>query len=304
MKPEQLAIDPAQPALVGVSGGRDSVVLLHALLARGCQGLVVCHLDHGLRPESGADAGWVRALAAECGLPFEMERVDVTPAGAGIEAAARAARYAFFARAAQARGCARVYLGHHADDQVETFLLNLCRGSGTAGLAAMSAASERLEGPVTLELLRPLLGIWGEEIEAYASLHGLTWRVDPSNATPAHARNRLRLQGIPGLSAALGRDVRGALWRAAEILRGEEEWMQGQISVLGGTLGVEEVRAMPLAMQRRTIRVWLRNERVQEVTFEDVERVRGLVEEEQPAKVNLPGGVHARRRAGEIWVER
>ncbi|MDQ3624780.1 MAG: tRNA lysidine(34) synthetase TilS, partial [Verrucomicrobiota bacterium] len=112
--------------MIGVSGGRDSVALLHALLQRGARALVVCHLDHGLRPESEEDARFVAALAAQWQLAFVSTRVDVAELARqrkqSIETAARDARYAFFARVAAQRGLARLFLAQHADDQVETLL--------------------------------------------------------------------------------------------------------------------------------------------------------------------------------------
>jgi tRNA(Ile)-lysidine synthase len=213
-----LAQFPADtPHLIGVSGGRDSVALLHALVARGYRRLAVCHLDHGLRPESAEDARFVAQLAADSCLDAVVERCDVRERAKrrheSLEAAGRHARTEFFARVAAERGVDAAFLAHHADDQVETFLFNLCRGAGSAGMAAMR--------PVTrfnaLWIVRPLLGVWREEIDAYVKHHGITFREDASNADLAFTRNRLRHEAIPALSAALGRDVRRAIGRAAGL---------------------------------------------------------------------------------------
>ncbi len=128
--------------LIGVSGGRDSVALLHALVEHGFRRLVVCHLDHGLRGNAGrADARFAASMAAKYDLPFELGRVSVPAlvrAGKqSIETAARDARFAFFAGVAARRRCRQVLLAHQADDQIETLLFNLFRGTGPAGLAGM-----------------------------------------------------------------------------------------------------------------------------------------------------------------------
>lgn len=299
---------PEGPALIGVSGGRDSVALLHAVVEAGMRP-VVCHLDHGLRLESRAEARFVGALASRLGCAFEVRREAVAArakrTAQSVETAARDARYAFFARVARARGISRVLLAHHADDQVETLLFNLLRGSGATGLAAMRPVARRMEGKTELILERPLLGVWREHINAYIASHGLEYCEDASNAGPQAMRNRLRHEVIPMLSGVFGREVRGAIWRSAEILREEDAFLAGQPELeaaAGERLGVAAVRALPLALQRRLLAVWLRGRGLGEIGFEAVERVRSLLGG-RVAKVNLPGARHARRRAGWLFVE-
>ena len=289
--------------LVGVSGGRDSVALLHWLRAR--EGLVVCHVDHALRAESGEDARFVERLAHEWGCEFTSERVNVRALAKqrklSLETAAREARYEFFARTARERGVALLVLGHHADDQVETFLFNLLRGAGPGGLGGMSAESERKDG---LRVVRPLLGVWREEIDAYIAAHALTFREDASNADAAHTRNRIRHSALPALSTALGRDVRAALWRAAELLRAEDAHLatSPELQAAPAELEVATLRALPLALQRRLIHAWLLRGGVGSVGFAEVENVLRLLEP-RVAKVNLPGDRHARRKARRIFLE-
>lgn len=315
---------PADRYLVAVSGGRDSVALLHGLVHHGYRRLVVCHLDHGLRGEQGAaDARFVRELAADLGLAFEEHRADVaalaTVGKEALEASGRHARRRFFAAVARRRRCYSVFLAHQADDRVETFLLNLLRGAGPAGLGAMAVDSHHrvsLPGstrPVPLRLLRPLLGIWRAEIDLFLADHSLPWREDPTNADPAHAtRNRLRLEAIPALTAAVaGRPVTPALWRAAELLAEEERWLAEtlapELAALPARLPVRTLTAEPVARQRRLLRAWLTARGTSAVGFREVELVRGLLDASDvnaPAKVNLPGNRHARRRAGVLFVEK
>lgn len=297
------------PALIGVSGGRDSVALLHALAGAGFRMLVVCHLDHGLRAESAEDAKFVRKLARGLKLPCVVEREDVAVRAKrrkqSLETAAREARYAFFARVAAKRRCARLFLAHHADDQVETLLFNLFRGSGAAGLGGMSPCTTRVIDGVKLEIHRPLLGVWREEIDAYIAEHQLAFREDASNADPRHTRNRLRHELLPDLERAFGRDVRRAVWRAAEILRAESETLDALLPADAEQpqLDVASLRALPLALQRRQLHAWLRTQGVPQVGFEEVERVRSLIDGSK-AKVNLPADWHARRRTGRLFLER
>src|ERR1035437_5044698 len=151
---------PAARHLVGVSGGADSVALLHLLVEGGSRNLVVCHLHHGLRGrDATADQHFTARLAKQLGLPFETGRVDVRKlakaSGESLETAARPARHEFFARCAKFHRCPRVILAHHADDQAETILWNLLRGSH--GLKGMSANQHIMAGGRQLVLFRPLL---------------------------------------------------------------------------------------------------------------------------------------------------
>lgn len=302
--------------LVGVSGGRDSVALLHGLVTEGYTGLVVCHLNHGLRGDEGkADAAFVRRLAEGYGLTVETGEADVrTLAGTeslSVETAAREARYRFFAEVAGDHQCQTLFLAHHADDQAETFLFNLLRGAGPAGLAAMRTKTIRRTGAVELEIVRPLLGVWRKEIDIYLKARDGDWRDDATNANPAFGtRNRLRLEALPMLSAVMGRDVKPALWRAAELLGEEQEEQQAARSnleddALPERLPVRTLRAQPLAERRRTVHRWLRARGVPDVGYREVAAVLSLVEGEaqMPAKVNLPGGKHARRRTGVVFLD-
>ncbi len=301
---------PARRYLIGVSGGRDSVALLHALRARGYGKLVVCHLDHRLRGRSAAaDARFVGRLAAQFGCEFESATIDVRARAAerkeSLETAARGARQEFFAEVARRRKCRLIFLAHHADDLAETFLMNLLRGAGPLGLGGMRAVARQKVGRQTLEIVRPLLGTWRSEIDAYIAAHGLRFREDRSNESLLPRRNRLRREIIPYLEAQLGRPVRESLWRAATIAAAEEEWIGGLLPAMAaGNLDVAFLRGQPAAVQRRLLLGWLRAEGVGGLDFSTVERVRALLAGASPAKTNLAGGWHVRRRAGKIFLEK
>ena len=284
--------------LVGVSGGVDSVALLHALVAVGRKPAVL-HFDHGWRAESGADAKFARELARQFGLKFVSGKMR-RPLQKHVEADAREARYAFFVQAAKKLGTPHLVLAHHADDQVETFLMQLLRGSGAAG-RGMDFLSER--GGLILH--RPWLGVWKKEIVAYARRHKLTWREDATNADTRHRRNLIRRRVLPYLQKQFSPQVAENLFRAAEIARAESEWLDALCAEMARQpeLSVKALRAAPLAQQRRTLLRWLQARGVKDISFADVEAVRALVESRVPAKINLSAGRFARRRSGKIFVE-
>jgi len=297
-----------QPVLIGVSGGRDSAVLLHAMVKAGFRELIVCHLDHALRSESQEDARFVTNLANKHGLINEIEVEDVARLAKeeklSIEAAARAARYAFFAKAARAYWCPRVILAHHADDQVETFLFNLLRGSGATGLGAMRPMSIREEHGGRLEIHRPLLSVWREEIIGYAERHHVEFREDVSNTDRKFVRNRVRHEVLPFLSKTLERDVRRALWRSAEIIGAEGDWLASQVPHSPeAELCIADLRTLPLALSRRVIYAWLRSRKIEDVSFDDVESVLELIKSTRRAKVNVARGRYVRRKSGRLFVE-
>ena len=288
------------------------MALLHGLWTAGYRQLVVCHLNHGLRGEAAAtDAGFVRRLADGYELPVEIGLTDVPTLAReqkrSLEAAAREARYRFFAGVAGRRRCRTLVLAHHADDQAETFLFNLLRGAGPAGLAGMSGDTTRQIGRCSLRIVRPLLAVWRGEVDAYVRLHGLEWREDATNADPAAStRNRLRAEVLPLLERAMGRPVKETLWRTADILRAEEAWwemLRAGDSPPADKLPVQVLRSQPLAAQRRTVLQWLSSHGVTGVGYLEVENVLSLLETGGPAKVNLPGGRFARRRAGRLFIE-
>jgi tRNA(Ile)-lysidine synthase len=296
--------------LIGVSGGRDSVALLHWLVDLGYRELIVCHLDHQLRGRSSrADAHFVEKLAGkyDAGLHLALANVRALAErkNMSIETAAREARYKLFAKIAKKRRCRTIFLAHHADDLVETFLINLFRGSGSAGLAGMREVSTRRIDDVDLTIVRPLLSVWRDEIDNYVRECRLKFREDASNKNLAALRNRIRRRIIPYLEKTLGRSIRQNIWRTAVIAAKEENWIESQLpNADGAHLSVRELRALPVALQRRTILKWLRAQNTSEIGFEVIERVRSLLDpDSRTAKTNLPQNRHVRRRAGRIFLE-
>jgi tRNA(Ile)-lysidine synthase len=295
--------------LIGVSGGRDSVALLHWLLECGYRKLIVCHLDHQLRGRSArADAKFVARLAERSGLSMELGVTDVQALAKqtkqSTETAARAARYAFFAAVARRRRCRMIFLGHHADDLVETFLINLFRGSGLQGQRSIREISTRMIGPTELTIVRPLLDVWRSEIDDYVEANRLPFREDASNRDAEPLRNRLRHRLIPLLERELGRNIRKTIFRTARIAAEEDALLAEMLPETRTELVVKRISQMPVALQRRAVARWLRAHAIADIGFDVVERVRSLLDVSAgPAKVNLSEDRHARRRAGVLFIE-
>lgn len=302
---------PRRRFLVGVSGGCDSVVLVDLLGQLGYRRLVLCHLNHGLRGRaSGHDAAFVRRLARRTGLPLIVEKRDVATAarerGTSLETTARDVRFAFFRDVATRTRCPRLILAHHADDQLETVVMNFFRGAGIAGLAGMREESERHD----LVVLRPLLNIRRAELECEAARRGLRWREDASNLDPAFTRNRVRHELLPRLAKVFGREVTGPILRAAALARDDGDLLDrlatdASPACLGGSgaLRTRALLAQPVALQRRILQRWLREAGATDLGFEAVERVRRIAPPDaSTARVAVGGGFLVRRRRGELIV--
>jgi len=310
-----LALDPRfaprRRYLLGISGGRDSVALLHALLDAGAEKLVLCHLNHQLRGLfSVHDAAFVRELAEKHGLPFEIARSLVARRAesekVSLEVAARRSRHEFFAECARKHRCSRILLAHHADDNAETILLNLLRGS--AGLKGMRFESTLTVNRRNLTLVRPLLQVRRREIDAYLSERRLLYRDDATNSEPIATRNRLRLEVLPLLEEIMDRDVVPAMVRAADSTHEDQEALDGLLELLElvdpqDRLFLPKLRKLPEPFQRRALFVYLQEFSIPGLSRDLVTRCLALLDPGAPAKVNLPGDFHLRRRASRIFVE-
>jgi tRNA(Ile)-lysidine synthase len=273
-----------RPVVVGVSGGPDSLCLLHLLmrLQEECRVTVhAAHLNHQIRgAEADADAEFVRQIALSWRLPITLEQRDV-PALAeqqklAIEEAARVARYSFLVRVARAVGATEIAVAHHADDQVETVLMHWLRGSGLAGLKGMSPATRlsdlRLDpesAPLLgagepLRLIRPLLDTPKPEIERYCQEQGLQPRFDRSNLDTTFFRNRLRHELIPILEG-YNPNIRQVILRSARVLADEHTFLHREMQKAWAavvkaeaarliTFDLEAWRALPVNLQRSTLR--------------------------------------------------
>ncbi|MEM7113635.1 MAG: tRNA lysidine(34) synthetase TilS [Chloroflexota bacterium] len=293
--------------LLAISGGADSLALLHAATTvfPACQ-LAVAHLDHCLRPSSGEDAEFVRQTAVSHQIPCFIKKVDVAALaeenGWGIEEAGRKVRYQFFADVAQKEGITAVLVAHNADDQAETVLMNLLRGSGMRGLQGMAAVRQLAEQP-SLWLLRPLLTVSRAEIEAYCQEHQLQPRFDASNLDPVYFRNRIRNELLP-LLQIYSPQVKQHLQQTAVLLAADNAWLEEATEGAWQDVLLKEGAGWlllrregwgkrPLALQRRLLRQAIHQVAPAdiEIGFQTLEAARRLADSGQTgARAMLPGG--------------
>jgi tRNA(Ile)-lysidine synthase len=293
--------------VVAVSGGLDSVCLLHALCEmreRERLGLVVGHIQHGLRgKESEADAVFVAELAAEWGIPAQVRSADPRPLSEGgssrarptLQEAARQLRYRALREIAAEQG-ARIATAHTADDQAETLVLRLLRGTGPDGLRGIRERSD--DGVV----VRPLLRVTRAELECYAAERGLRWREDSSNAMDDYTRNRLRHHWLPELAREFNPRLASALAGLAEAQEQDAQWiatevereMAQRVTREGAWLRIDAagICALPPALARRVAREVLSRCGIgREVTRVHLERVLAFWSCAQPERrLELPLG--------------
>lgn len=259
-------IDPSATVVVGVSGGADSVCLLDILHKIGCR-LIVAHLDHQLRASSSREARLVRDIAENYSAEFIMKRVDVARIAShekkGIEETARDERYRFLFSIADEKNADVVMVAHQADDQVETILMNLLRGTGVDGLAGMRSRSLS-SYHLSIPLVRPLLSVWREEIVQYCGENKLVYAIDESNQDISYSRNRIRhlliphlMEYNPNIKQAVSR--MGSLMAADyELLEGLAERAENEIGLRGSMQTVafhlDRFASLELGVQRRIIK--------------------------------------------------
>jgi tRNA(Ile)-lysidine synthase len=320
------------PLVVAVSGGADSLALLRVLLTlRGFDGpgLHVAHLDHGFRGAAGrSDAEFVRQLADGLGLPYTITSADV-PAfaerhGLSDEEAARQVRYDFLAGVSTQAG-GTVAVAHNADDQVETVLMSLLRGTGLAGLAGMPMLGEvpvcrsgEQTSQQKVRVYRPLLGVWREEIEQFCREAGLTPRLDHTNAELAYTRNRVRNELLPLLKDRYSPAVKKHLLTLSEIVSADDslldvmavrEWKMLAVATVPGryvTLDPTHLAQVHVALRRRVVRKAFESAAgtLEGFTFEHVEAAASTLTGEAgaPAEVHLPHGLVAYHRGSNAGV--
>jgi tRNA(Ile)-lysidine synthase len=286
---------PGDRVGAAVSGGADSVALLRVLLElRGELGIVLSavHVHHGIRgKEADDDERFVAELAAKFDLPMHRERADV-PGHAfrekiSVESSARELRYEFFKRLLATGTCDKIATAHTLDDQAETVLLRIVRGTGTRGLAAIPPLRDA-SPQLTARIVRPLLGTQRSEIEAYLRRLGQSWREDSTNKDRKHMRNRVRHELLPLLEAEFNPGVRQSLVNLAEIARAEEEHWTAELAHLwpklisqqGDVTSVsrDKLLAIPLALRRRAL-VDLADHLDLPVGFDDIELMLHLAED-------------------------
>lgn len=313
-------LQPGSHLVVAVSGGADSMALLDCLSALGYR-LTVAHLDHAIRPGSWAEAEQVLRQAAARGIPAVAERCDVPAAaapGENLESAARRLRYAFLACVAAETGAEAVATGHTADDQIETFLLHLLRGSGTQGLRGMLAQQPlqdvaAIPAAAGIRLIRPLLRLWRSETLGYCRAMGISVIEDPSNLDRGLLRNRVRHDLVP-LLEQYNPQVRKAIFRAAQAtaeahaaLSQEVEQAWPRIAVQrpdGVRLNLAPFRRLPEAVQKLSLRRALVACGGETDESGSIERLIRLCQAVSPGHAELGAGVAAWRTRSCLFIVR
>ncbi len=301
--------------VVAVSGGPDSVCMLHILndlhVELGID-LQVAHLDHMLRgAESDADLVYVEGLARKLGLPATVERVDVEAYRRqhrlSVEEAAREARYGFLTSVAQGLTYSKIAAGHTADDQVETILMHLIRGAGLHGLRGMQPACELRsgEGGPGLTLVRPLLAVARAETESYCAEHGLSPRMDQSNSALVYQRNSIRLDLLP-LLRSYNPEIETALLRTASTVSIDMEFLELAASALWGSVMTETDAGIVInraafdqlhpALKRHIVRLSIRHllGDLKDVEALHIEAVVDGMAESTGKRLSLPRGLEFR----------
>jgi tRNA(Ile)-lysidine synthase len=302
--------------VVALSGGPDSVALLDALTAlapsRGWR-VVAAHLDHGLRPGSAEDAAFCRELCGRLGVPLRAGAADVRARlgrdHGGLEEAGRLERYAFLRAVKREEGASVVAVAHTRDDQAETLLLRLLRGSGRRGLASMRERSG--------DIVRPLLGASRGQVLAHLRERGLSWLEDPTNQDLKLVRNRVRHELIPYLEARFNPNVRETLARSARLLGDDADavaplaealWLQAASAPSGEVaLSRAALKGAPLGLARAVVRRAIEESGgLRSVTLGHVDRVLEIARSASGAarRLPLPGGRTAVFGAREVRFAR
>ena len=295
-------LDSGDRVLAAVSGGPDSVVLLDVLdrLREAFSlDLVVAHFDHGLRPDDDdRETRFVAALAASRNLPFVTQKTLSPPgkSGMSLEEEARNRRYEFLTHAKKAHGAQKIALGHTLDDQAETVIMRLLRGSGPAGLSGIPPVRNH-------DIIRPLIEITRREIEGYISHRKLQHITDPSNFEKHHLRNRIRLDLLPQLKTYQPRIVE-ILGQTAGIMRDEtrwmeteaEEWTKAHVEVFetgAYSVPVKAFGELAVALQNQVIRQIIKRVQggLRRISVRHIEAIKGLVQGRPQASLDLPNGV-------------
>jgi tRNA(Ile)-lysidine synthase len=300
-------VPAARQVGVAVSGGPDSVALLSALVTlapqRGLR-LTVLHVNHALRLEADQEQRLVEDLCQRWQIPCEVERLTPPCSRGGIEAWARTERFRFFGAARERLSLDAVALAHTLDDQAETVLFRLLRGSARRGLTGIPPLREGW-------LIRPLLGCTRQEVMAYVTAQQLPYATDASNADLRYTRNKIRHLLLPLLEKEFSPQIRRHLAAVAETFRVEEEWLESLATVArervqDGPLGIslQRLAAEPLALRARILRQWLEQTgQTHDIGFRHLESLGALSAGRIRGKVEVPGKMSVRRKGSRLVVE-
>lgn len=294
--------------LAGVSGGPDSVTLLHILYELKKEyslNIVIAHLDHKFRgEESRADRVFCEGLAKKYSLEIAWEEADVPKIaeekGISPEEAARFERYDFFKRAAKERGMDKIAVGHTRDDQAETVLMRIIRGAGMKGLGGISPVKE-MPG---FKIIRPLIEVSRKEVEGFVSEAGFEFRTDSSNEKSIYTRNKVRLELIPMLEEKFNSNIKEVLANMAENLQADNDFLSrysrrkfksvSRIKQKEIFIDIKKLKKQPEAVRKRILRAGLEELKgdLRRLTYQHWKEIESLIESRPVnSKVDLPAGI-------------
>lgn len=296
-------INEGDTVVLAVSGGADSTALMHIFASLAPQmklTLVAAHLNHGIREaDAYEDAEFVKKEAERLGIKCVIKKVNVPETCAqlrmGVEEAARKARYEFLEKVARDTNADRIAVAHNSDDQVETVLINLIRGTGPDGLAGMPL--------IRGKIVRPLIGINRDDIESYLNRNGIKWRIDETNLQSIYTRNKVRLELIPYLQENFNPRIKEAVISLSELVRDETAVIRNATDDLFRAavqesfpdkvvINAEMLRNSEVAIQRRCIRIAIDKVKgdLRDIEYDQIELIISKVKSHENFNLTLPSG--------------
>jgi tRNA(Ile)-lysidine synthase len=283
---------------VAISGGVDSMVLAEALIRLSIP-FTALNFNHRWRePKSSQEAQWIKKWTQKRNI--KIYQAKAKKSGVTSENTARQERWDFILKQTKKLKIKNIAIAHHADDLVETFFLQLLRGSSSKGISSLSADRKINH----LQVHRPLLPFSKKEILSLAKLWKVDWKEDATNQSKDFFRNRVRHDLMPLLKKVAQRPVIQNISQTCKILNEENEyWEQLMPKKYPKKVSVQELRKEHIAYQRRYLHNWLKSQKISDIGFEDVENTRTLITQRDPAKINLSKGKFCRRKEGFLFIE-
>ena len=291
---------PSSQETIGLacSGGMDSM-LLFRILQETQTPFHVLHFNHRWREDKSIhDADWLRTVCQDAQIPCTIGQARTT--GPTSEGKARNARWSFLIKQAKKLKLHSIWTAHHGDDLTETFLLQLLRGAGPDGLAGLTEFKSR-EG---ITIIRPFLSFKRKELSKIASSKKIAWREDETNQSMDFFRNRIRHRLLPYMHEISGRDPSTLILRTAQLLAEENNYWESLLpKTFPKKIAVNALKDKHPAYQRRYLKGWLHAQSISAPSFDQIEAVRRLVYQRNPAKINLHKNRYCRRRTGYLFLE-
>jgi tRNA(Ile)-lysidine synthase len=314
---DKCRINFEKPIILGISGGIDSVCMLD-LFSKLEIAVIVAHYQHGLRDSAESDAIFVEKLAEKYNFPFEVQygKIDEIAKieGLSVEETARNYRYQFLFETAEKYSAQSVAVAHNADDQIETVLMHLLRGSGLSGLAGMDQFSIIKTFHINIPIIRPLLNIWRSEIESYTKLNLIEYKIDPTNMETKYNRNKIRHEILPYLEQSYP-GLRRRLWNMALVLRSDEVILENNVNEIFEIICHNhgnrflELKTIPFinlneGLQRRLIRraLYEFDSDIRDISFQVIDRAVNFINTKRAGIIDLTNGLTLEATENKFYI--